>query len=40
MTMVLTMVGRRALDREVVGLNLPAVPEVTLGGHSIGKVLA
>ena len=34
--MIARSVGRRALRREVVGLNLPAVPEVTLGGHSSG----
>ena len=31
-------VERRALGHEVVGSNLPAVPKVTLGGHSSGSL--
>ena len=30
---IVQSVESRTLDREVMGSNLPAVPEVTMGGH-------
>ena len=35
---IVQLVKCRALDCEVMGSNLPAVPEVILGGHSSGSL--